>query len=246
MQVAVDQQPGGACTVVGDPARVLMAPVSLVYKLWVEGHPAKRTAQLVLSAELQQDASRSEDPPGQRRVAESSTGFGGTGAHTSSSRGPVGSVAGSGAAAAVPQRDGGDYQTLSAFEEMVQQPRLRMHRIVDACPCDSDAHRRELVRLYYEFDAQVFREFMGYKLTARLRATLDDIAERTRVPLRSCRRQFDNLRRVFTHFDDHVVFRGNTCEVIRSEFLLPPSLCRRYACALFLLYHRFDLETSIP
>ncbi len=58
MQVAVDQQPGGACTVVGDPARVLMAPVSLVYKLWVEGHPAKRTAQLVLSAELQQDASR--------------------------------------------------------------------------------------------------------------------------------------------------------------------------------------------
>jgi len=42
---------------------------------------------------------------------------------------------------------------------------------------------------YYEFDPAIVREILGKKLTSRYRNALDDISEKTKVPLRSCRRQ---------------------------------------------------------
>jgi len=44
---------------------------------------------------------------------------------------------------------------------------------------------------YYEFDSVIVREILGKKLTSRFRNSLDDISEKTHIPLRSCRRQVD-------------------------------------------------------
>ena len=42
---------------------------------------------------------------------------------------------------------------------------------------------------YYQFDKEVVRELLGKKLTGRLRKDLDDVSEKTNIPLKSCRRQ---------------------------------------------------------
>ena len=42
---------------------------------------------------------------------------------------------------------------------------------------------------YYQFDSVVVREILGKKLSSRNRKDMDDVGEKTRIPLRSCRRQ---------------------------------------------------------
>ena len=42
---------------------------------------------------------------------------------------------------------------------------------------------------YYQFDDAVIREILGKKLSSRNRKDLDDVNEKTKVSLRSCRRQ---------------------------------------------------------
>lgn len=42
---------------------------------------------------------------------------------------------------------------------------------------------------YYEFDDSIVREILGKKLSSRHRKDLDEVSEKTNVPLKSCRRQ---------------------------------------------------------
>lgn len=42
---------------------------------------------------------------------------------------------------------------------------------------------------YYQFDSVVVREILGRKLSSRNRKDMDDVSEKTRIPIRSCRRQ---------------------------------------------------------
>ncbi len=46
------------------------------------------------------------------------------------------------------------------------------------------------------------REILGHKLSQRQRKDLDDICEKTGFRVRSCRRQFDNLKRVTRLVED--------------------------------------------
>ena len=96
---------------------------------------------------------------------------------------------------------------------------------------------------YYALDSSVARELLGRKLTSRLRKDLDEVADKTGVSLRSCRRQFDNIKRVLvlTFYlsilsvvlliqvhrgveEQQGVFLSN----IKSQFLLPDNLAERY------------------
>lgn len=52
-----------------------------------------------------------------------------------------------------------------------------------------------MVERYHELDDAVLRELFGKKVTSKTRKDLDDVSELTRVPLRSCHRQYDNIRR---------------------------------------------------
>lgn len=70
------------------------------------------------------------------------------------------------------------------------------------------------------------REILGKKLSSRYRKDLDEVADRTSVRLKSVRRQFDNVKRIFKSVEE---MPGNVTNNIRTNFLLPEELAR-YVC----------------
>ncbi|RKO86449.1 acidic fibroblast growth factor binding protein, partial [Blyttiomyces helicus] len=94
-----------------------------------------------------------------------------------------------------------------------------------------------LVHSYYAFNDRVVRELLGRRLTSRARKDLDEVGDRTRVPVGGCRRMFDNLKRVGKRVED---MEGDWGAVVGGEFLLPPELSSRYANVLFICNNRLD------
>jgi hypothetical protein len=76
----------------------------------------------------------------------------------------------------------------------------------------------KLIEIYYEYDSIVIREILCHKLTQRQRKDLDDISEKTGVRVKSCRRQFDNLKRIIRTVDE---IRGPLVKNIIENFCLP-------------------------
>ena len=82
----------------------------------------------------------------------------------------------------------------------------------------SDDITDKLIETYYEYDSIVIREILCHKLTHRQRKDLDDISEKTGVRVKSCRRQFDNLKRIIRTIDE---MRGPLIKNIIENFCLP-------------------------
>ena len=134
------------------------------------------------------------------------------------------------------------FRTYAMLEKSLRSPRLLSR---DALML-SDKQQRQLLGKYYSFESTVMRAFLGRKLTNKFRKDLDDVEQQCDIPLRSVRRQFDNLRRIFDRYDDvgDSVVLTTVQEFLEMEFLLPRHLSRSYACAIFLLAHRFQLQIS--
>ena len=116
------------------------------------------------------------------------------------------------------------YRTLVILERFLQNP----PNLVEQLNFQLTARTRaNLIRKYYEYDEVVFREFAGKKLSTRSRNALDDAADRFGVKTKSCRRQFDNVKRVHKVVED---MDGSLVDNIRAQFLLPASLASQYAC----------------
>lgn len=96
-----------------------------------------------------------------------------------------------------------------------------------------------LIERYYKMDSSVTREILGKKLSARLRGSLDEVAEKSNVSVKSCRRQFDNIKRIFKTVEDQA---GRVYKNISVQFLLSEELARKYAAIVFLNTSRFDLN----
>ncbi|KAH6593451.1 hypothetical protein BASA61_004288 [Batrachochytrium salamandrivorans] len=94
-----------------------------------------------------------------------------------------------------------------------------------------------LIDTYYGFDERVIREILGKKLTSRVRKELEDVGQRTRVPIIGCRRMFDNLKRIMKRVED---CDGNMVSVIQHDFVLPQNLSAQYANIIFINNYRFD------
>ncbi|KAL5037742.1 hypothetical protein, variant [Batrachochytrium dendrobatidis JEL423] len=94
-----------------------------------------------------------------------------------------------------------------------------------------------LIDSYYGFDERVIREILGKKLTSRVRKELEDVCQRTRVPIIGCRRMFDNLKRIIKRVED---CDGDMVSVIQRDFVLPYSLSSQYANIIFINNYRFD------
>ena len=62
-----------------------------------------------------------------------------------------------------------------------------------------DSRYVSVIGRYYSLDAEVARELVGrgQKMTAKLRKDLDTISDKTGVPLKSCLRQYDNIKRIY-------------------------------------------------
>ena len=80
---------------------------------------------------------------------------------------------------ATPQKSGGQAHHLGCFQ------------FVDGTT------KQRLIEAYYSLDGVLCREILGKKLSSRLRKELDEISEKTNLHLKSCRRQFDNIKRVY-------------------------------------------------
>lgn len=81
-------------------------------------------------------------------------------------------------------------------------------------------------------------ELVGKRLVGKTRRDLDDISERTAVPLVSCRRQFDNLRAAIYRAEE----APNDLHVsIRRKFLLSEGLAQSYVALVFLNHHQIRI-----
>ncbi len=75
-----------------------------------------------------------------------------------------------------------------------------------------------LIERYYSLDSALCRELLGKKLSSRVRKDLDEVSEKCGVSLKSCRRQFDNIKRVFKTIEE---MPGNYISNIEHTFALP-------------------------
>ncbi|KAG0057459.1 hypothetical protein BGZ83_010027 [Gryganskiella cystojenkinii] len=102
----------------------------------------------------------------------------------------------------------------------------------------SHSAKQHLIERYYSFDESVVREILGKKLNSRTRKDLDEVHEKTGVKLTSCRRQFDNLKRVMKKVED--AEGRSLVQDIEHQFLLPHHLARQYAHILFIADNKLD------
>lgn len=96
-----------------------------------------------------------------------------------------------------------------------------------------------LIEMYYEFDDVVIRELLGKKITSKSRKDMDEVAEKTGITLKSCRRQYDNVKRVFKTVED---LPGSLATNIKQHFLLSEDLAKRYAAVVFIACLRFEMN----
>ena len=128
----------------------------------------------------------------------------------------------------------GQYRVFQILESYLQLPPTLLGQKLFQLPLTM---KRALIERYYEFDEKVVREFLGKKLSSKNRRELDDISEKTGVSLKSCRRQFDNIKRVLRVVDD---YEGSLVLNIKRQFLLSDVLANSYASVVFISSNRFE------
>ncbi|CAG9814817.1 unnamed protein product [Phaedon cochleariae] len=126
------------------------------------------------------------------------------------------------------------YRTYSLLEKLLINPNKLQEQFLFQI---DTLTRSLLIEKYYEFDDEVIRELLGKKLSSKNRKDLDEVAEKTSKPLKSCRRQFDNVKRIFKAVEE---MAGNTMENIKTSFYLSDELAHKYACIVFMACMRFE------
>jgi len=128
------------------------------------------------------------------------------------------------------------YRLFGMLEPILHQPTIFSEQLV--WQIDKNT-QDELIKRYYALDDTVARELLGRKLSGRLRKDLDEVSEKTGSSLKSCRRQFDNIKRIFKGVEE---MPGRFITNIRSTFNLADPLNLKYSVIIFIGVHR--LETT--
>lgn len=102
---------------------------------------------------------------------------------------------------------------------------------------DFEAQTKWIER-YYALDNKLCRELLGKKLSSRMRKDLDEVSEKTGIPLKSCRRQFDNIKRIFKCVEE---MPGCYVHNIVTQFNISRQLAERYATLVFVGSFRFEI-----
>jgi hypothetical protein len=113
---------------------------------------------------------------------------------------------------------------------------------------------KNMIYEYYSFDEDVMREFLGKTLTKTARRELEDVAEQTKTTIPSTRRQFDNLKRIYTHIENEINASKSSgkssstsrsiISMIEEAFLLPVELASQYMHIVFLSANRIETFKS--
>ena len=96
-----------------------------------------------------------------------------------------------------------------------------------------------MIESYHSLDPGFCREILGRKLNSKLRKDLDEVSEKTGILVRSCRRQFDNIKKVFKAVED--VAPKNYVATISNTFGLSKTLAEKYAALVFAASFRLEL-----
>jgi len=112
------------------------------------------------------------------------------------------------------------YRTFHMLERLLQTPL----KLTEEWTFQMESETQKmLIEKYYQLDDSVVREILGKKLSSRLRKDLDEVSEKTSVSLISCRRQYDNVRRVHKAVED---MHGHIIDNIQNNFLLSAELSK--------------------
>ncbi|KAG5851963.1 fibroblast growth factor (acidic) intracellular binding protein a isoform X1 [Anguilla anguilla] len=126
------------------------------------------------------------------------------------------------------------FRTFQMCERLLHSPAKLANQLLFQIP----PHRQAmLIERYYAFDSAFVREVLGKKLSKGTKKDLDDISTKTAIALKSCRRQFDNFKRVFKVVEE---LKGCLVENIQQHFLLSDRLARDYAAIVFFVNNRFE------
>ncbi|XP_023650969.1 fibroblast growth factor (acidic) intracellular binding protein a isoform X2 [Paramormyrops kingsleyae] len=126
------------------------------------------------------------------------------------------------------------FRTFQMCERLLHTPAKLANQLLFQIP----PHRQTmLIERYYAFDNAFVREVLGKKLSKGTKKDLDDISAKTGITLKSCRRQFDNFKRVFKVVEE---LKGPLVENIQQHFLLSDKLARDYAAIVFFANNRFE------
>lgn len=130
------------------------------------------------------------------------------------------------------------YHVFGRLEQyLAEPPRLKKQLIFQI----SDEICEKLIEKYYGYDAIVMRELLCHRLTQRQRKDLDDISEKTgyRYRVKSCRRQFDNLKRIIRTIED---MKGPISKNIFENFCLPQKMIEQYTAFVFIARNQFEIS----
>ncbi|XP_058613723.1 acidic fibroblast growth factor intracellular-binding protein B isoform X2 [Onychostoma macrolepis] len=116
------------------------------------------------------------------------------------------------------------FRTFQMCERLLQSPSKVANQLLFQIP----PHRQTML---------IEREVLGKKLSKGTKKDLDDIGSKTGIVLKSCRRQFDNFKRVFKVVEE---LKGPLVENIQRHFLLSDVLARDYAAIVFFANSRFE------
>ncbi|KAI8324698.1 hypothetical protein GQ54DRAFT_55714 [Martensiomyces pterosporus] len=130
----------------------------------------------------------------------------------------------------------GQFHLMQYMEYYLHRPRyfLEQRHLLPL----SDKARAELVERYYAFDEPVMLELLSRKLNSRTRTYLPEVAEKTGIPIASCKRQFENIKRIAKQSEDEEGVP--LVNEIMDKFALPEPLAMHYAHMLFLNINRID------
>ncbi|XP_078516584.1 acidic fibroblast growth factor intracellular-binding protein [Lissotriton helveticus] len=126
------------------------------------------------------------------------------------------------------------YRTFQMLERLLHSPPKLINQLLYQIPPYRQAM---LIERYYTFDEAFVREVLGKKLSKGTKKDLDDVSAKTNITLKSCRRQFDNFKRVFKVVEE---MKGSLVENIQHNFLLSDRLSRDYAAIVFFANCRFE------
>ena len=100
--------------------------------------------------------------------------------------------------------------------------------------------RKRVIESYHSLDSSFCREILGRKLNSKLRKDLDEVSEKTSILVRSCRRQFDNIKKICKAVED--VSPRHYIATISRDFGLSKCLAEKYAALVFGAAFRLELS----
>ena len=101
----------------------------------------------------------------------------------------------------------------------------------------------QLINKYYSLDDQILFALFEKKLKSKSRRDLKDVSEKAGVHLESCRRQFDNVKRIFKKIEG---IAGSKAPVISKLFELNPELAQTYSQIYFAHENKIEIQKRRP